>query len=240
MKPSPIVIPAQYSPFRQKMGERKWAGSRRQQTPAAPAVARRRFISSGGRELARPAVQGWACLHDKAFYANDRFRVLRLGAFSETLKDGKRKPLIFDHDGRREYGDTDTGLEFASCLQGLAFRMPIRDDEAGRAIFDNVMSNKRPCVSIGADVIEKKIRWAKDIEFDDCARVDLREISLVPEGAVSNTFAAIVDLDDENPYLWAACRTSDFAAQATVANVSARATRLVERLEQLKAEICSA
>lgn len=227
-----IALPRAVASFRQRMsGNDKSA----RQIPSAPAVARKRFLSSDGREIVRPAVQGWACFHGRAFFANDRFRVVRAGGFANTLEDGKRKALLFDHDERLDFGGTDNGLEFAACAQGLAFRMPLNNDAAGRAIFDTVMSNERPCVSIGADVIEKKIRFAGSVEYDDCTRVALREISLVPEGAVANTYAAIVDLDQENPYLFLACRSASFATQAAVANVTARGSRLVDKLQRLRA-----
>ncbi|MGO7319358.1 HK97 family phage prohead protease [Rhizobium ruizarguesonis] len=158
---------------------------------------------------------------------------MRPGAFQGTLADGKRKKLLFDHDDRQEMGSTDNGLEFAATAKGLAFRMALSDDRNGQMIYQAVMSNTRPCVSIGADLAESRVRWAGEIEYDFCARVDLQEISLVPEGAVESTYAMVVDLDEENPFLSLACREPSFAMDQAVANATARGQRVIDRLAKL-------
>jgi HK97 family phage prohead protease len=227
MRPPPIIIPALPNAARRQ--DRDGRGPRPAAKPA-PAVARRRFLGSDNRELMRPAIQGWGCFYDRAFHASGRYRIMRPGAFAQTVDDGASKALLFDHDSRRRIGGTDTGLEFASCAKGLAFRMPLLDDANGWAIYDAVVSNLRPCASVGATLIENKVRFTADLEYDFCTKASLQEISLVPEGAVSDTFSAVVDLDAENPYLFLACRSAGFAMQAATANATARAQRLVERL----------
>lgn len=206
-------------------------GNRRAASQPKPKA---RFLSSDGRELKRPGIQGWACLYGQAFYANQRFRVIKNGAFINTIYDRKPKQLLFSHDASQEIGSTSTGLEFANSLDGLAFRMPLEGNANAKAIYDAVMRNERPCVSVGAEVVAKEVRrTSSGTEYDYCSEVSLQEISLCEEGAVSGTYARIVDLDEEEPNLWLACRATSFATDKAAANVTARAQRIVDMLARL-------
>jgi HK97 family phage prohead protease len=207
--------------------------------PAAAAAYARRFrgrtpacfFGSDGRELKRPGIQGWACLYDKAFALKDMIRAIRPGAFIETLYDGKPKRLLFDHDDSRELGATATGLEFASCIHGLAFRMPLAGNDNAAEIYGAVSRNERACVSIGAEAVEYEMRKLPDgSEYQLISKCSVDEISLVSEGAVPNTYAAIVDLDDEDPDLWIAARSPAFGAAQAAANIGARAQRITDAL----------
>ena len=198
------------------------------------AKAAPRFVDAAGKVIRRPGIQGFACLHGKAFHASGRFRVIESGAFISTIHDGKPKRLLFNHDDIQELGSTDTGLEFANCLTGLAFRMPLDGNVNAQKIYDAVTRNERPCVSIGAEVSEKTVKTADGIEYDLCAKVTVNEISLCEEGAVSGTYAKIVDLDDEEPMLWLACRSSTFASDKIVANCQATIKRILDKLQKLK------
>ncbi|KAA9386915.1 hypothetical protein F4V88_10755 [Neorhizobium galegae] len=193
-----------------------------------------KFLGSDGRELKRPGIQGWACIYGQAFFANDRYRVIKGGGFINSLYDGKPKRLLFQHDAGQELGSTATGLEFANSLDGLAYRMPLDGNPKATAIYDAVMRNKRACVSVGAEVLAKESRQTSDgLEYDYCTDLTLCEISLCEEGAVSGTYARIVDLDEEEPNLWLACRATAFSTDKAVANVTARAQRLIDALARL-------
>ncbi|CDZ60332.1 Hypothetical protein NGAL_HAMBI2605_09550 [Neorhizobium galegae bv. orientalis] len=195
------------------------------------------FLSASGREIKRPAIQGFACLYNTVFQASGRIRIITGPfAFIETINESTPKQLLFDHDPRRQMGDTKSGLEFANCLTGLAFRMPLDGNTNATAIFDAVMSNERACVSVGMKMSEYETRKTDcGTEYDVCSKASLTEISLVPEGAVPRTYAKVVDLDDEPEMLWTACRSPSFATDQAVANVTARGQRIVDALARLKA-----
>jgi phage head maturation protease len=202
------------------------------QQVAAPAVARRRFLSSDNRELKRPGIQGFACLHDKAFFASGRWRAMKTGAFINTIFDGKPKQLLFEHNPKEVLAES--GIEFENCLDGLAFRMPLSASRRPFDIYDAVMDNSKPCLSIGGEVVEHTVIKPQDgVEWDYVSKASLSEISLCYEGAVSGTFAKIVDIDEEEPNLWLACRTTGFTTDKAVANVTARARRISDMLKAL-------
>ncbi|PZM14614.1 hypothetical protein [Rhizobium tubonense] len=126
-------------------------------------------------------------------------------------------------------------MEFANCLKGLAFRMPLEDNATAGRIISAVNNNERACVSVGGDFTEyEKRKTDNGTEYLYCSKMRLEEISLMPEGAVSNTYCRVVDLDDEEPMLWLAARKPSFETDQGVANVTARAKRLVDNLANLK------
>lgn len=202
--------------------------------PAKP-TPRAKFLGSDGRELKRPGIQGWACFYGQAFFATDRYRVIKTGALAGTIFDAKPKQLLFDHDPDLEIGSTETGLVFATSTKGLAFRMPLDGNPNAAAIYEGVMGNTTSCVSIGADVREKEVRKTKDgVEYDYITLAGLREISLCEQGAVSNTYCRVVDLAEEEPDLWKASQSSKFQTDQAVANVSARGQRIADMLKSLR------
>jgi len=204
-------------------------------TPKPRLKSKAKFFTASGREIKRPAIQGWACFYDQAFFASGRYRVMKPGAFIDTIFDSQAKQMLFDHNDRDRIGGTSSGLEFANSLLGLAFRMPLDDNPRAAEIIDAVTSNSKACVSVGVELVENAIRKTADgIEFDYCSTAKLTEISLCPEGAVSGTYSSIVDLEDENPNLWLACRSSAFATAKAVANVTNRGQRIVDMLAALR------
>lgn len=204
-------------------------------TARQPAEPRARFHGSDGRELKRPGIQGFACLTEKAFQHQGRLVYFEAAAFVDTLHDGRSKSLLFDHDASRQYGGTAGGLVFANTVRGLAFRMPIASTTDGRVIFDNVKDGQRACVSVGVSIEDFKTQTVGGHDVDVIARATLKEISLCRQGAVPETFATIVDLEDEEPDLWVAARAPRFAAMKTASNVDARVKRITEALARLKA-----
>lgn len=225
IEPISVTVPAAVDAMRKRVeGE-----------PLAKAKAKPRFLDSAGNEMKRPVVQGFACLHDKAFFASGRIRWMKVGAFIDSIHDSTTKRVLFDHDPSQEVGSTSTGLEFANCLTGLAFRMPLDDSPNARKIYEAVTQNARSCVSIGATVVDSERRKIADgTEYDYITRVSLEEISLCREGAVERTFAEIVDLGDNDESLWMACRSSTFAFHQAVANATSRGQRVIDGLQVLK------
>ena len=207
----------------------------RSETPRA--APRQTFRDASGKELRRPAIQGYACLYNVAFSASGKLRYMKSGAFINSICDSsKTKRLLFDHDDTQELGSTKNGLEFANCLKGLAFRMPLDGNANAGRIISAVNNNERACVSVGGEFTEYEKRHTDDgVEYLYCSQMRLDEISLVPEGAVTRTYCRVVDLDDEEPNLWLAARKATFETDQSVANLTARAKRLVDKLAKLKA-----
>ncbi|KUL93923.1 hypothetical protein DK26_19440 [Bosea sp. WAO] len=77
-------------------------------------------------------------------------------------------------------------------------------------------------------------------KVDVVSSARLEEISLVKEGAVPGTNATVVDLDNEDPWLWAAARSNSFVRDKLHSNIQAGVQRILEKLQRLKSEIRSA
>ncbi|WP_421580096.1 HK97 family phage prohead protease [Shinella sp. M31] len=216
MRPAPIIIPGLPR-----------ASPRFQDRRPLP-EARRTFRDSNGRELAQPAIQGFACLFETAFEHEGRLVYFKGDAFVATLHDGKVKRLLLDHSAGKQVGSTASGLEFSNTTRGLAFRHPLAGAD-GETIHRNVVDGTRACLSVGITLDEYETREVAGHLVDIVARASLSEVSLVKQGAVPETFASIVDLTNE-PDLWTAARQPAFARAKVVANVEARARRIIERL----------
>jgi len=228
MRPPAIYAPGGRPRGAEEFFDRVRGGGRQASEPKA------RFHGSDGREIKRPGIQGFACLTEKAFEHQGRLVYFEAAAFVDTLHDAKNKALLFDHDPSRQYGDTASGLTFANTVRGLAFRMPVASTADGRSVFDNVKDGLRACVSVGVSIDDFETRNIDGYDVDVIARATLKEISLCRQGAVPETFASIVDLEDEEPDLWLAARAPRFAALKTASNVEARVKRVAEALAKLK------
>ncbi|WP_165219541.1 HK97 family phage prohead protease [Affinirhizobium pseudoryzae] len=194
------------------------------------AASRRKpeFKALDGKTLKRPAIEGFACLTETVFEHGDRLVFFRAGAFTGTVHAPTTKRLLFDHADARSYGSTASGLEFANTTRGLAFRMPLAGDD-GCAVYDAVTSGERACVSVGVRYSDFETQTIAGYKVDVINSADLIEISLCRQGAVPETFAALVDIADEPP-LWEAARSPAFATRKVVANVDARVRRITEAL----------
>jgi HK97 family phage prohead protease len=197
MRPQPIAIPGGFNSAWNRQRERM-ANKR--------GGEEFKFLAADGREIERPGVQGWALLYDQPLLFEGQIVVFAYGAFGETIADGKMKQLLFDHDESRQYCTTSTGLEFASTADGLAFRMPLAGHD-GRAVYGAVSTGERACVSVGCVFDRTSKRRISGIDVLAIERASLKEISLCRQGKVPETCATVVDLDDENPYLFLAARS---------------------------------
>jgi HK97 family phage prohead protease len=195
--------------------------------------AETKFFGSDGRELKKPGIQGFACLTEKAFEHEGRLVYFEATAFVDSLHDGKHKALLFDHISSHQYGGTAVGLEFANTVRGLAFRMPVVDTTDGWTVFDNIRDGQRACVSVGVTIDEYATKTISGHAVDVIAKATLKEISLCKLGAVPETFATIVDLDEEDADLWIASRSPRFASMKTASNVKARVKRVADALAKL-------
>lgn len=182
--------------------------------------------------MKRPAIQGWAALHDHAFAHGGRVVYLKTGAFVSTLRDNRTKRMLLDHDEGREVGSTNSGLEFANAVEGLAFRMPLTGNPSARLIADTVGNGERACVSVGISFSDFETREIHSHQVDIVSSARLLECSLVKDGAIASTFARIVDLDDEDASLWSACRKTGFSMDQRVANVQASGRRIIDNIRK--------
>lgn len=225
MRPGRIEIPARPSAIARAL-QMSGRGSPASRTARELYV----FRDSAGRELRKPGIQGFAVLFDKPFIYDGQIVMFSNTAFA-GVRWGSPKSLLFDHKPARSYGGTDGGLEFEMSLEGVAFRMPLSGED-GRIVHENIASGQRACVSVGCNLDDSEIRSIAGQKVKVVHKASLEEISLVHEGAVPRTAAWIVDLADEEPSLWLACRRPTFAMAKAAANVSAAGKRIADALQR--------
>ncbi|MDB5825743.1 MAG: hypothetical protein JWR21_4447 [Herminiimonas sp.] len=198
-----------------------------------------RFVGSDGRILKRPAVQGFAAIYQTTFQAKGHYVFLQAGCLDDSIYQ-PGKLLLLDHSEQKQVGATSLGLEFANTsaanpVHGLAYRMPLDAANAdSEMIFNTVSKLERPCVSIGISYDKAETIQVEGQDVEVVIKASLKEISLVREGAVPGTNASLVDLDDEEPWLWMAARSRRFVADKLIGNVEARAKRITDALRGLK------
>lgn len=222
MRPPRIEVPASAARSQMRAGRRD-----------------REFKGANGRTLKRPAIQGFAAIHNTTFAAAGRYVFFQEGCFWDSIYDGSNKLLLLDHDETKQVGSTELGLEFASTtsnslVNGLAFRMPIGPENPdSHLIYETITSLKRPCVSVGIEILKKERLNVEGSDVDVVLKAKVLEISLVKEGAVPGTNACIVDLDNEDPWLSFAARSPHFALDKAYSNVLSGAHRLAEKIQKL-------
>ncbi|WP_105419196.1 HK97 family phage prohead protease [Neorhizobium sp. T25_27] len=207
---------------------------------AAPQpTPRARFRDHSGKALDKPGIQGFAAIYDKAFRAGDRFVFLKAGCLWDSIYDGSKKRLLLDHNDAKDVGSTAYGLEFTETskhhpVNGLAFRMPLSEDNPdAELIYNTITRQERPCVSVGIKFTDFETITVDGNRVDVVAKAVLEELSLVTEGAVPGTNAVVVDLATEEPWLFMAARSNKFIGDKFSANVQARCQRLIDMLARL-------
>jgi HK97 family phage prohead protease len=233
MRPAPIVIQGLDDlAARAEWGQRKYGlptASRRRSAPE-PVV----FRNYAGRRVNRPALQGYAALYDEPFWKDGRIVVFDRACFRSSInREEHHKELWIDHDPGKVVGVT--GLEFANTLDGLAFRFPLDSDSAtAGAIRDCLDDSKKACVSVGCRIEESNFTKSGSTDVEWVLKAKLEEVSLVKQGAVPETFVALVDLDDCEPDLWSEARSSRFRTEKIHANISAKVRRICDGLQSLR------
>jgi hypothetical protein len=179
-----------------------------------------------------------AARHDKVFMKGGEFLVLESKCFIETICDSSNDiELWADHDSKRKIASRSDGLEFANCLQGLLFRMPLDNPTYARTISDFLEDGDKASVSVGCHLDETRVEDVGGHRVTFVSKVSLMEISLCREGAVPNTFASIVDLSMEEPVLWLAGRSLGFKVDNLIANTASRTRKQIDAVEALSKKI---
>lgn len=200
----------------------------------SPPVPEAVFYNSDGTENQRPAVQGWACLHNKPFAKDGRIVMFAGGCFIKSMCNSlQRKDVLLNHDPSLVVGSTDTGLEFCNHIDGLAFRLPLAGNRHAGKIKDLIDSADNASVSVGIEIIAHEVRKVGGYEVFAITEARIEEISLVGEPAVDGTCASLVDLDREEPDLWFAARSNTFAMDKSRSNLATRGRRLEKRAHAL-------
>ncbi|RVC45101.1 MAG: hypothetical protein E5V60_15170 [Mesorhizobium sp.] len=210
-----------------------YTGRRSERSEPPPKPKKPQILDASGKAMKRPVVQGWACLYDQAFAHGGRVVYIKSGAFISTIHNSSAKRLLLDHADGLEVGSTNTGLEFANALKGLAFRMPLNGNPNAELIANTVGTDQRACVSVGIKFQDFETREIHGEQVDIVSKAELLECSLVQYGAVADTYARICDLGDSDESLWSACRSNSFILDQHVANLRTRGRRIVDGLRKL-------
>jgi HK97 family phage prohead protease len=233
LKPDSIEIP-ELGKARAKALRYFDAMSRPRPRRDEPATVREPVVlrDSGGHRINRPALQGFACLYNTPLHHDGEYIIFEAGCFSSTMVSAERVGLWIGHDPAQVIAAS--GLEFDSTLDGLAFRFAIDESgPAGASIRDCLDNSERACVSVGCTIIKSDIRKVAGVDVRYITRASLKEVSLVKQGAVPETFAALVSLDDVEPNLAIEARSARFDSLKVAANVTARCRRIRDALRAL-------
>lgn len=190
------------------------------------------FRDSAGRRVNRPALQGYACLYNTPFHHDGEYLIFQSGCFSSMMAGADRVGLRVNHDASQVIAAT--GLQFDSNLDGLAFRFAIDElSPSAAAIRDCLTDSDRACVSMGCTIEASDVRKVAGFDVRYITRASLNEVSLVKLGAVPETFAALVSLDDVDANFAMEASTPRFRSLKAAANVTARCRRIIDALRAL-------
>lgn len=135
------------------------------ETLAAPAPG-----AEGRRLIGRAAV------FDVDIPRGDHVAILRPGAFSMALGDGRDVLALFNHDWDRVLGRTKSGtLRLRQRGDGLHFELDPPDTMDGRDVLTLAMRGDLGGCSIGFNAVRQ--RWNKDRR--EILEADLQEVSII-------------------------------------------------------------
>lgn len=151
-----------------------------------------------------PAIEGLACVYGKLLTFKGQLTVFSAGCFGAI----GHTAFQIDHDEKSIVGDTRTGLELHDCADGLAFRFRVPQTQLGSITHSVVKARDRASMSVGCEILADEVHncAGKDVRF--ITRAKLKEISLVRRGAVTNTFATVVDARTAPPLRDAVARSN--------------------------------
>ena len=190
----------------------------------------------------RFCVEGLAILTNKPIETKDgEILIIESGAFDQHFASGAKTEIWLSHDESKVICSTASGAEFEVTAQGLAFRFPLDNRRYSDSVRRMVKDGKQASVSVG--ITHKKSRRetvaGRSVIFVECA--ELREVSLVAEGACQQAFARLVDANHA-PSLKASIDSVPFKIDAAIHNIKRQAAKnqarfdaLAKRLDALEA-----
>lgn len=184
--------------------------------------------------IERPALQGYACLFDEPIFHDGEYIVFSHGCFPAALYDPDSVGLWESHDSSKILATT--GLELTTNADGLAFRFQIDEvSPAAKKIQRCIENSARACVSVGCEIMESEMRPVAGVGVRYITRAKVKEISLVYQGAVPETFVSLVSMNDVDSNLYAETLTRRFSREKTCANMLARLRRIQDKLSAVGA-----
>jgi HK97 family phage prohead protease len=140
--------------------------------------------------------------------------VFENSCFDSHLASGKRTEMWFAHDPSHVIGSTDTGMEFVTTDKFLAFRLPLTNERYAASVKEKIESGKQSAISVGITRTKERTEKiaGRDVIFIEQA--ELRENSLVAEGACIQSYARLID-SELTPPLRDSVHSNAFMLDAT-------------------------
>jgi HK97 family phage prohead protease len=132
-------------------------------------------------------VGGYATRYNRPHAYSGRIEIFHSGCFGTPLASGA--PLLLGHDFAKELAPAGS-VRLWSDGTGLAFKAKLSNTSLGRDAFNEILNGRISGMSVSTDshiaidLVGDGDEWIREI-----ASARLREISLVPTGAVAGAYA---------------------------------------------------
>jgi HK97 family phage prohead protease len=128
-------------------------------------------------------LEGHATLYMKPHEDKGWIDIFAPDAFASTLRSGAVIKLLIQHEGEA-IAETSNGLELRSDDKGLAFNARLPCEGRAEAAYDLVLTRAMTQMSVACTVRDSDIHEVGRMRIRTIRSADLREISIVPAGAV--------------------------------------------------------
>jgi len=151
--------------------------------------------SSGGIRATAGRLEGYAAVFNKEATLPGFSEIVRSGAFSKSLQEGRNVSALYHHQDNALLGTTRSGtLKLAEDAHGLKFSLALPDTSHGRDLAVLVERGDVAGCSFGFRVLESGDRWeerANGLWMRELIAVELREITITSDPAYSDTTVAL-------------------------------------------------
>jgi HK97 family phage prohead protease len=168
--------------------------------------------------------------------------VFERGCFNEHFSNRRRTEFWIAHDPSNVVGSTISDLEIFTNEDVVAFRMSLTNQRYAATIKRMVESKTQAAISVGITRSKERVELVGKHKVVFIENAELRECSLVAEGACEQAFARLIDAR-YNGTLQESINTQPFNIEQGLHNIrrqrekSASAMRdLAERLDALQAQ----
>jgi HK97 family phage prohead protease len=188
-------------------------------------------------------IEGVAVIFDEPILNKEgEILVFESGCFNEHFSNGRRTEFWIAHDPTNVVGSTTSDLEIFANQDVVAFRMSLTNQSYAATIKRKVEDKTQAAISVGITRSKERVELVGKHKVVFIENAELRECSLVAEGACEQAFARLIDAR-YNGTLQESLKSQPFNIERGVHNIrrqrakSANAMRdLSERLDALQAQ----